>query len=95
MKKRTDNDHSETVNFITGCVYILLWFVTVFFLGEIPLEKSFSFVPLHSKMFMRYWYAPGSQAALAIGTQIIRWPVTTTIWPLTSKRDHIALTKAQ
>ena len=30
-------------------------------------------------------YAPGSLAARAVGTQIIRWPVTTTIWPPTSK----------
>ena len=28
---------------------------------------------------------PGSLAAHAVGTQIIRWPVTTTIWPPTSK----------
>ena len=32
-----------------------------------------------------YWYAPGYLAAHTVGTQIIRWPVTTTIWPPNSK----------
>ena len=53
---------------------------------EISLEKSCSFSLCIPKFSLGYWYAPGFLAVCAVGTQIIlRWPVTTTIWPPTSK----------
>ena len=69
-----------------ACKVLLLYakfplsFRVLGFLGEISLEKSFSlfcasaFHNFHEGIGM----PPGSLAACAVGTQIIRWPVTTT-----------------
>ena len=49
--------------------------------SKVLLRYSSAFQNFHEDMV-----CPGSLAALAVGTQIIlRWLVTTTIWPPTSK----------